>query len=308
MTKQPKVKPDSLTPDDNGVCAVVVTYNPTSRLIENLNALVRQVREVAVVDNGSNAEGQRILIEALKLGRVSVLYNSENMGIAAALNRGVTYARDHGFYWVATFDQDSTASESLIHNMLSAWNGCPFRSEVPLIAPRYQDSNTGVISGYAKDSTAPYAEITTTITSGNLVQTKIFDKVGLFAEDFFMDYVDHEFCLRLRSKGCRLIEVWDAVLMHSLGNMTQHRVFGKTFKTFNHTPLRRYYATRNRIIVCRRYGLKFPRWLLKDLGNFFRELAGIVLFETKAGAKIAAVIRGMSDGLLGKTGKYGGRL
>lgn len=287
---------------------MVVTYNPSCQLMDNLAALVQQVSEVVIIDNGSMAEGQKVLAEALKLGQVSLFDNRENLGIAAALNRGVAFARDRGYPWVATFDQDSTVTDGFIETMLSVWKSCPSYRNVPLVAPRYRDRHTGRISSYGKGGADPYAEVITTMTSGNLVRTDVFNKVGFFAEDFFMDCVDHEFCLRLRSNGYRIIEVRDAVLVHSLGCMTLHKAFGRTFKVFNHSKLRRYYNARNRIIVYRRYGFEFPRWVVKDVTNFFREVAGILLFETESRTKMAAVIRGALDGFTGKTGKSHGPL
>ncbi|WP_243370795.1 glycosyltransferase family 2 protein [Geotalea sp. SG265] len=290
------------------VCAVIVAYDPAPQLLGNIKALAPQVAEIVVVDNASGPEGRRVLAEATKLEGISLISNTNNLGIAAALNIGVRFARDRGYPWLATFDQDSTAPEGFIAALLAACNACPDLSRVGLISPRYRDRHTGRISSYAEGDDGPYAEVFTTMTSGNLVRIEVFNKVGFFAEEFFMDCVDHEFCLRLRSKGYRLIEARDAELVHGLGRMTLHRAFGRTFKVFNHSPLRRYYNARNRILVYRRYGLQFPRWVLKDFTNLCRELAGILLFESESLAKMAAVIRGLSGGFVGKTGKYDGRL
>jgi rhamnosyltransferase len=299
------VNTESHLTDARLVCAIIVTYNPDPQLVHNITALSTQVGEIVIVDNASGAEGQQVVFEAAKDGRVTVISNTENLGIAAALNRGVRFALDRSYPWVATFDQDSTAQEGFIEALLAAWNACQFHNEVGLVSPRYQDRHTGRIGSYVTGkSDGFFSEIATTMTSGNLVRSEVFAVAGLFDEALFIDCVDHEFCLRLRSKGYRLIEAKSAILVHSLGRMTIHAFAGKGFKVFNHSPLRRYYNARNRILLYRRYGRKFSDWFRRDLFNFCREIVGIIFFEQNAWAKLGAITRGVAHGLLGKMGKY----
>jgi len=230
--------------------------------------------------------------------------NGDNLGIAAALNIGVRHALAAGYEWIATFDQDSTVPAGYIGTMLNVLEGVPCQASVALLCPRYRDRNTGVISSYGKRGTQElYLEVQTTMTSGNLVRAAVFGQVGFFDESFFMDCVDHEFCLRLRRHGCRVIEVQDAVLEHSLGSMALHSLLGKQCKVYNHPPLRRYYNVRNRVVIYGRYIRIFPAWVIRDLCNLGRELAGVILFEPCKGAKLAAVCRGAYDGIAGRTGR-----
>jgi rhamnosyltransferase len=287
-----------------GVCAIIVTFNPDAQLVANISALASQVAEIVIVDNASRPEGLQIVAEAARQSVVSVIHQTENVGIAAALNIGVGFAVKRDCPWVVTFDQDSSAPAGFVPELLNAWHTCPFHSDVALISPRYRDRYTGKVASYAAaQNSGRVGEVMTTITSGNLVRSDVFAVVGLFEESFFMDCVDHEFCLRLRSKGFRLIEAPEAILEHSLGRMELHAIAGRQFKTFNHSPLRRYYNARNRILVYRRYGGSFPGWVWGDLGNFMREIGGIVIFEQQKIAKLAAICRGLIDGLLGRTGK-----
>jgi GT2 family glycosyltransferase len=47
-------------------CVVVVSYNPASEILVNVNALIGQVAEVLVVDNGSGQESLVFLAELSK--------------------------------------------------------------------------------------------------------------------------------------------------------------------------------------------------------------------------------------------------
>lgn len=44
-----------------------------------------------------------------------------------------------------------------------------------------------------------FRERKTLITSGMLIPLSLFGKIGMFREDYFIDSVDHEFCLRARA-------------------------------------------------------------------------------------------------------------
>ena len=286
------------------ICAIVISYNPAQELLENLTALAPQVAEVVVVDNGSATASEAVLVQIAGVAGCRLIRNGDNLGIAAALNIGVRYALAAGYDWVATFDQDSTVTDSYFVALLDAWEQCPFRDTVPLVSPRYRDRSTGTISSYGgKHTHDVFVEVQSTITSGNLVQTAIFQRVGFFDESFFMDCVDHEFCLRLRRNGCRLIESRQAILLHSLGSMELHYLLGKQFKVYNHSPVRRYYNVRNRVVTYKRYLSSFPGWIVHDLFNLSREVGGIILFEKDALLKLAAICRGALDGIAGKMGR-----
>lgn len=300
MSETELLKPNA----DARICAIIVTYNPAPELTGNVSLLLPQVDEVVIVDNGSGQDGQALLDSVTERFGCRIIRNGQNLGIAAALNIGVRHALAAGYPWVATFDQDSTVTDGFIPALLMSWQSCPFRDRVALVSPKCRDKATGALGSYAAEvGNGSFSEIENTITSGNLVRSDVFSRVGLFAEPFFMDCVDHEFCLRLRREEYRLIESSNAILQHSLGSMTQHRLLGRPCKVYNHSPLRRYYNARNRLVVYRRYLRHFPRWIVRDLGNFFREIAGIILFERDRFAKLAAIGRGLLHGLCGKMGK-----
>ena len=97
--------------------------------------------------------------------------------------------------------------------MLAAQAACPFRDEVAAIAPHH------LLSSEYGDETPPhdgpqFQEITVALQSGSLFSRSALKDVGLFDETFFIDYVDFEFCLRLRKHGFRLIEATDAPIYH----------------------------------------------------------------------------------------------
>lgn len=288
----------------------MISYFPTSAIIENVAALLNQANKVVVVDNGSDKE-TKILLERLKsYPKVNIIYNQENLGIAAALNIGVRYARGAGYSWVVTFDQDSKVTPGMINKMLLSYEAYPEKEKVWGLSPRYQNQSTGQIAtSRSKNSHAdklPYAEVLVVMTSGNLIKTSVFDVVGYFNESLFIDHVDSEFCLRCSNLGYKILEVNDAILLHCIGFPVQHRILWKIKTTSNHSSLRRYYIARNGVYIYKKFALSYPAWVAHDAFKFLKLMIMLTLFETDKKQKLAAIFKGILHGLAGKMGKLNG--
>lgn len=300
----------SATKDKVSICAVIVTYHPAAELIENVAALLDQVDEVVIVDNGSGAESSGLMEKVCEYSKVSVIYNRENLGIAAALNIGVRFAVAAGYQWLAAFDQDSKVTPGMVMTMLQGYDTYPEKEKVASLSPRYQNQSTGQVatsrSKYSSGDALPYTEVLVAMTSGNLIKTSIFDVVGYFNEPLFIDHVDSEFCLRCASWGYKILEVNDAILLHRTGAPVQHRFLGKLRSTSNHSILRRYYMARNGIYVYKKFAFTYPLWVANDAYRFLKAMIMLVLFEADKRQKLAAIIRGVMHGLSGRMGKFGG--
>jgi len=279
------------------ICAAVVTYFPEPESAENLLALAPQVGRVLLIDNGSPPQSLEPLEAIARKIDASLVRLNGNLGIAAALNMGLRVAASQGFGWLATFDQDSRATPQMLENMAQALASYPERDRVGLIAPLHKDRRVGVtVSDGGREQAGPgWNVIRTTMTSGNLVNIAAAQAVGGFDDSLFIDYVDHEFCLRLRRRGYRILEATRAVLNHALGNMELRSLGVARMGITHHSALRRYYITRNRMLVWRGYWRAEPAWVLRDMRRFLSESAGIMLFEKDAGAKMRMTLRGIRD-------------
>lgn len=282
------------------VCAVVVTFNPSESLLENIAALRSQVDKVVVVDNASVKLEP---IQQIETCGAKVFYNQENLGIAAALNIGVRYALEQGYAWIATFDQDSKPPPGFVERLLKAYDTYPDRERIAVLSPVYRDEVTGTVFRHGEQNNKPFQEIVSTMTSGNLVRADALAQTGLFEEDLFIDYVDHEFCLRARQKGFVVLESRTATLDHNLGETEKYERWGLTFHATNHSALRRYYNARNRLVVYRRYFISETRWVLRDMFGFFKEVSKIILAERDKREKLYSIAKGLRHGLTGKMGK-----
>jgi rhamnosyltransferase len=147
-----------------------------------------------------------------------------------------------------------------------------------------------------------FSFVRTAMTSGSLIRTEVFTRLGFYDEAMFIDYVDYDHCLRAQAAGYRLLRANRVLLHHRLGAAQKHTVFGREIAIKVHSAWRRYYITRNRILVYRRYALRFPRWCLYDFGWSVLELGKVLVFESDKLAKLRNMLQGLTHGLLGKTG------
>ncbi|MBI1910221.1 MAG: glycosyltransferase family 2 protein [Deltaproteobacteria bacterium] len=290
----------------NQICAVVVSYNPEESIISNVEALLLQLKKVIVVDNNSGEPSLQYLKEIEKKPGVHVIYNDKNLGIATALNIGAQIVIREGYLWLATFDDDSLVTTGYFESLLRACESYKDRDKVAIISPIYHDKRSGVQYIIANQKTSdglkPY-KIDVTMTSGNLVKTSHIKNIGFYDESLFIDYVDYDFCLRASKLGYQIIQTGTAVLLHSLGQLKRHTLFGKSFHTMQYNKMRRYYQTRNRLILIRRHWTHKPSLLLREATLFIKDIIRIAFFEDDSREKMVYFSRGFIDGLKGRKGK-----
>lgn len=287
----------------SSVSAVIITYNPGQELARNVRAISEQVAQVIVVDNGSSATGMEHVTEASTIPNTQLLLLGRNRGIAAALNAGIGLARDQGFNWVVTLDHDSMPEPDMVEGLLTTLSVTD-NKRIALIGPTLLDIEARTQLQKAVDLTNDNTTLPLTLmTSGCLTSVRCWKEVGGFREDLFIDYVDHEYCLRCTSLGWRIHQS-TAVLNHKLGAMRTHRLVGPmVYNTSHHSPHRRYYITRNRLIVWQIYWIKYPTWVLKDARACIIEIIKIILSEQFKLRKFAAISLGIFDALFNRVGE-----
>lgn len=257
IIKMMKESKETNTQIQSKVLSIIVTHNPE---IEKLRELMTQLQKKSysaiIIDNNS----KNILeIEETK-GKFYLIKNESNHGLAAAQNLGIFFAKKKGFDYVFLLDQDSLFIGNTLYQLYSEMIQLREHfGNVAALGPLHAPDRKGEIffphisiskAGIPKKiipkrNTKP-AEVSSIISSGSLVPTEIFDKIGLMREDLFIDLIDTEWCLRATYKGYRIYSSTCAVLAHEIGQKTIS-FFG--FCVPLHTPDRRYYKAKNSVIL-----------------------------------------------------------
>lgn len=275
--------------------AVVVSYNPSAELLENVQALLEQVSHVVIVDNGSSEETRQIF-SSIPTDSVSFILNSKNLGIAKGINQGVRWGLERNYEYFLLMDQDSRPAADLVTKLLDVLNGFLSQGKFVLIGPHHEDYERKIEHSYVNE----IEEVPLLITSGCLLSKKVIDNIGLYDERLFIDHVDHDYCLRLMNVGGASFKVHSATLLHRFGEAKVKTIFGKSFFVQDYSPFRRYYMMRNRLVLYKRYGMFRDAWFWLDFKVAIKDLVKVVVFESNKMAKLTAIGRGLVAGLLWK--------
>jgi len=288
-------------PQKNNICSIIVTYNPDTNFPKRIERVTKQVAHIVVVDNNSNGIIKSLLKNLADKKKIDIILNGNNFGIGKALNQGISYARGHNFKWILLLDQDSIITEFMTDTLINIYNRLSHNEKVAIVGSNYIKPNSHRIYFKHKGKDKyDYREIKTVITSGSLMSVSLFNNIGPFREEFFIDGIDHEYCLRARSKGYRIVMALAPLMKHPLGNISMHRVLFMPWikkTSTNHTPLRRYYMYRNYIILIREYLFKNPLYSLGLLWMLFKVTGVIFIFEKDRVEKIKFIFLGLWDGL-----------
>ncbi len=244
---------------------VVPTWNARVRLPALRDALAADNPRVIVVDNGSTDGTTDWLRDAVPAWRV--LAGSTNGGWAAAVNAGITVARDEGAHAVLLLNDDCRPKSGALDALSAALHA---DERLGAVTPRLLYENrpdvlnaTGLVidrrralvraRGDGEPDDGRYADAPwVDAPSGAccLVRTAALDAVGPFDEAAFLYYDDADWGLRAGAAGWRTRYVPAAIAYHD-----------GSAGTADDPARRRYYTVRNRLRFARRHGSPTARSL-----------------------------------------------
>jgi rhamnosyltransferase len=268
---------------------VLVTYNPEMALFRKcICSIYEQVSKMLVIDNDSDNYPE--IAELIKNGgweNVSLEHFTSNKGLAYAYNYAFGIARDMGMQAVLTLDQDTICPPTLAESLRE----CLEEDDVAIACPAYRDRN----NPEEVHEDVGIKEVSSCINSGALIKVKAWEQVGGYDEFLFVDFTDHEFCLRIRDKGYKIKQVTGEITSHAVGDIAVHRLLWKNVTVKNHCANRKYYLMRNAVYIKLKYGRKSG---IGNLANLItKTLVKILLCEKDKWNKIVAVLRGARDGI-----------
>ena len=286
------------------IYTIIVCFNPDiNSLISLCETLLHSNSEVVVIDNTDVS----YIAEAMNsLGCVFIAMNV-NSGIAHAQNTGISHALGCGAEIIVFFDQDTKIDGLFLGCLLDV-----IRDDTPLVvSPVYYDDAKGYefpalklnkygipTKKFSKGSLKPY-EVDIIISSGSAATAATFKKVGLMDEDFFIDYVDIEWCIRCRNKNIPIMVVPTATMKHSIGESSVNL---GVMRGHIHSPLRSYYKLRNCFLLFRKSDIPFLFAINEILTSFIHST--IMMFYVKDKLKyLFSYFYAIYDGVQGIVGK-----
>lgn len=277
----------------NNVMGLVTLYNSKLQVVNNIQSYINQVDHLIIIDNSETVNFE--LAKQIKMiYNITYIQNGNNLGVAYALNQAADIAVEAGYQFILTMDDDTYFPMNGVQKMLDFVN-------------QYEINKLGIVASQSdpklfNDSIklVPY-----TITSGSLLNLSAYKKCGRFLSELFIDFVDHEYCFRLKEHGYNVIEINYIQLNHSLGLQKQLSFLKIKLPIYwtSHNPLRIYYKTRNCVFSLKKYTLLEIRVKYIFFKVIIKDLLKIIFFEDKKQIRILLFIKGLYDGLIGNLGK-----
>jgi rhamnosyltransferase len=278
--------------DTEKIAAIVIVYNPPERILANIASFAPMVSRLYVFDNSEirNHPLQQTIVNIYG-NKVYYHYNGTNAGMATALNTGIAWALKDGYEWMLTMDQDSFFENTAYFTSFARY---PDKSNVAIFSPVH------ILHVNDEVSDQEVREKEIVMTSGNLLNLALHKKIGPFLEKLFIDEVDHEYCLRARMKGYKILEFSKILLIHELGEKITTK---KNKQIITHNPQRVYYMTRNGLYLIWHYGMVFPKLIRSRILNLIMIYVSIIFHQKDKASKLKMGFFGLLDFLVGKYGK-----
>lgn len=297
------------------IAVVTVAFNGEKLLACHLNALLAQTRpldEIIVVNNGSRDHTSQFVRSNFPM--VTVIDLLTNTGTGGGLSAGLSYAalqKRHDWVWM--LDQDSVPEAHSLERLLGGLLALGSSEQTTaILAPLCVNSELKISyhgllwqNGWRllppDAAHNPTLFVDATITSGSLIRREAVEGVGLPRADFFIDFVDLEYCLRLRHLGYKIVIVRDSVLEHTIGSPRKLKILGHSAIWADHAPWRHYYMARNEVFTIWNY---YPGWGPKYsvMHRLLERAFWLVLCGNQKYACLKMMFMGVMDGRRGRLG------
>lgn len=262
------------------LCAIVITYYPNvENTVDNIKQYLPWVDKLIIWENTPAKDIDNYKFRFDNSSKILYHGTGENVGISKALNWAVEYASNNGFTHLLTMDQDSSWSNFNSYRQIIESKSGNLSFFVPLVNGRINSKNN------------------VHITSGMIVPIEVFRKVGGYCEDFKIDVIDYEFCIRCSINKIFPTIIKSADLRQKFGSPVIKKFLGHQIKCSNYSPFRLFEIAKNYTILIKSYNISFSEefglfkfWLLKTPLK-------ILLFENNKFSKFKALTSGVMVGL-----------
>lgn len=226
---------------------LIVNYNGRGLLQECLDALASQSFrdfETVLVDNASRDDSVEFVKAAYPW--VKVVLSERNLGFGGGNNLGYPHCRGRFIYFLNT---DAIADKGALAALAAAIETNPsigvYQSFLIQHGDRSRADSAGdtvyscgknfTFRGYPVSMFSRPRLITSACAGAAVFSRRVLDKIGLFDEDYFLNYEDVDLSFRAQHAGEKILFVPDSRVYH----------YGSVSQGGKKSPLAIFYAERN---------------------------------------------------------------
>lgn len=245
------------------IFGILITYNPNfEQLKKNVEIIAKQVDKLIIFDNNSTNSDFLNVFENNNV--VEIILSRENVGLGKAYNT-VIQKYHHDYKYFVTFDQDTEIPQNALNILLSILEK---EDGIGVIGPTFSRKPSQILEGHITFKTV-------IIQSCAVFRTCLYVSVGKFNEEYFIDSVDFEYCLRVLNSGKKVALYTGVNINHQLGS--EEQFLG--LKYVSHNNLRNYYISKNHLSLTRTFWKNFPIFIFKKNIFYLIHISKIVFIE-----------------------------
>jgi|KBSSwiStaDraftv2_1062776.scaffolds.fasta_scaffold12111_8 rhamnosyltransferase len=289
------------------LAAGIVAYRPDPGLLARLISSLAPQVDLLLLYRNSSIPAHLFDLAQIHVDRIRVIGNGRNLGLGVAYNRIVDAAMACGIERILLFDQDSSVPLDLGAALLSRMQCLIEQGERPaVVGPRPITSDDECYkiprrsSRVKAESVGANLPLQFVISSGSLIDGASFRDIGPFRDDFFIDGIDIEWCLRAGSRGYSCWMATDVPMEHRLGaGVVRMPLSGAHI--VRQPPTRVYTLVRNQLALLR-LGHVPVEWKARVAARLVVHTVGQAMYSSHRTSTVRALARGWRDGLLGRLG------
>jgi len=258
------------------IFVVILNYNGYKNTLEcihsfeNIEVPEGHKLELLIVDNASSDDSAKNIKKVYP--QIHVLENKKNLGYSGGNNVGISYVLAHQADYIVVLNNDTLVTKNFLVELLEglliyrADIACPkiyFEKGFEYHKDRYAKDDLGKVFWFAgaimdwknvlglhrgvdEVDTGQFdkdIEIEGITGACFLAKREVFQKVGLFDDNFFLYYEDADFSFRVKKAGFKIILAPKSMIYHKNAGSTGG----------SGSKLQDYFITRNRLIFGLRY-------------------------------------------------------
>jgi GT2 family glycosyltransferase len=275
---------------------IIPNWNGKNSLKRCLDSVLNQstIASIILIENGSN-DGSLEYVKK-EYSSIKIIDNKKNLGFSGGVNAGIKYALDNNYTYIALLNNDAVADKKWLENMLRS---IKLDKKIGIVTPKMLSNRNNELDStgdYLTRWGLPYPRgrgvvdqkqydrsINVFSASGgaSLYRAEMFNKVGLFDEDFFAYYEDMDLSFRAQLAGWKIIYEPTSIVHHQIG-ATSNKIKGfTTYQTMKNLPwlILKNIPLRYLIGVMIRFSIAYLSFALSSIrrGQFTFALKGILI-------------------------------
>ncbi|MHA3056496.1 glycosyltransferase [Acinetobacter sp. ANC 5584] len=288
---------------------VVVTFNRKQLLLQCLQALSAQTQQpskILIVDNAST-DGTIETIQQngwLEQPNIQLIALKENTGGAGGFATGMQYAFEQGADYVWMMDDDAMPHPTALEEIMQ--HATPEHIYGSLAVNRQDTAWATTLLAenktvHLKNQIPELAEVQSLPFLGFLTSKEIYQNIGLPDASYFIAADDVEYCMRAQYAGHKIFICGQSQIEHPKSDRYEFNFLGKKITCLNLVAWKRYYDTRNRLLIAKKYyGFKY---YTQTIPASFIRLFAALLNEKNRLKQVKAFFAGFYDAVFCNTGK-----